>query len=131
MVYSLRIGLYDLCFFHLIKHAIFKALMFIVVGYFIMKKNHLQDLRLLNSVFKVNSVLLIVLWFRVCSLRGLPFLIAFYSKDLIIERFFLVNIIRLFLFTLRLVFTRYYGFRLLFYLRVKKKGQEAGNFNMG
>lgn len=124
MVYSLGIGLYDLCFFHLIKHAVFKALMFIVVGYFILNRNHLQDLRLLNRVFRFNRTLLIVLWFRVCSLRGFPFLIAFYSKDLIVESFFLINILSLILFTMRLVFTRYYGFRLLYYLRIKKTEKE-------
>jgi len=86
MLFSFGKGLSALCFFHLINHAIFKALMFIVIGYFILKKFHFQDLRFLKNISKENSLFLIILLSRILSLRGFPFMVGFYSKDLILER---------------------------------------------
>lgn len=47
MGFRLGVGLVDFCFFHLIIHALFKALLFICVGTLLMKIQHLQDLRVL------------------------------------------------------------------------------------
>jgi NADH:ubiquinone oxidoreductase subunit 5 (subunit L)/multisubunit Na+/H+ antiporter MnhA subunit len=87
MVYSYGLGLVDMCFFHLIRHAIFKALMFIVVGFLIFKNYHFQDLRVLSNLSNNKVFLYLVLLTRILSLRGFPFLVGFYSKDLIIENF--------------------------------------------
>ena len=68
-------------FFHLIIHAIFKALLFINIGYLIIRRNHNQDRRLLrlNSNYLTISVL-----FRLFSMIGFYFFNGFLSKDLII-----------------------------------------------
>lgn len=68
-------------FFHLIIHAIFKALLFINIGYLIIRRNHNQDSRLLrlNSRYLTISVL-----FRLFSIIGFYFFNGFLSKDLII-----------------------------------------------
>nr|WLN31322.1 NADH dehydrogenase subunit 5 [Vorticeros sp. n. MW-2019] len=116
MVYTLGNGLIGLCYFHLINHAIFKALMFIVVGYMIMSNFHLQDLRLLNSLLLNNYFLFIIISVSVMALSGFPFLVGFYSKDVIIESYFMINILQQMLFLGSLIFTSFYGLRLIIYL---------------
>jgi len=68
-------------FFHLIMHAIFKALLFINMGYLIIRRGHNQDRRLLrlNSNYLTMSVL-----FSLFSIIGFYFFNGFFSKDLII-----------------------------------------------
>ena len=68
-------------FFHLIIHAIFKALLFINIGYLIIRSGHNQDRRLLrlNSNYLTISVL-----FSLFSIVGFYFFNGFFSKDLII-----------------------------------------------
>jgi NADH-ubiquinone oxidoreductase chain 5 len=81
---SLRMGLVKLCLFHLMIHAIFKANMFICAGYFLMKKNHNQDLRLLKKLQRKN-ILDITLLFSLLKLKGVCYLAGFYSKDRIFD----------------------------------------------
>ena len=68
-------------FFHLIIHAIFKALLFINIGYLIINSGHNQDSRLLrlNSEYLSISVL-----FSLLRIIGFYFFNGFFSKDLII-----------------------------------------------
>lgn len=68
-------------FIHLIIHAIFKALLFINIGYLIIRRNHNQDSRLLrlNSNYLTISVL-----FSLFGIIGFYFFNGFLSKDLII-----------------------------------------------
>jgi len=71
------------CFFHLMSHAFFKALLFICIGTFIHFVFGTQDYRRHNlfnlpSIFTATSIL---------SLRGFTFLSGFYRKDIIIEGF--------------------------------------------
>lgn len=105
MMFSFGSGLIGFCFFHLIRHAIFKALMFIVVGYLIYNNYHFQDLRHLNNLGTVKYFLFFVLLRRILSLSGFPFLVGFYSKDIIIDRYFFSNLLICGLFLLRLVLT--------------------------
>jgi NADH-ubiquinone oxidoreductase chain 5 len=74
-------------FFHLIMHAIFKALLFINIGYLILSRGHNQDRRLLrlNSNYLTMSVV-----FTLFSMVGFYFFNGFFSKDLII--FFRISI---------------------------------------
>lgn len=116
MVYRFGSGLYGVCFFHLVNHAIFKALMFIAIGYLILNKFHFQDLRYLTNLINTNYLLFLLFVVRVMSLSGFPFMVGFFSKDLVIEGYYFIKLFTYYIFLLRLVFTRYYGFRLLFYL---------------
>lgn len=113
----LAIGSFDLAFFHLLTHALFKALLFICAGSIIHNFNSCQDIRFMGSVSKI--IPLTRVYFNICnlSLCGLPFLSGFYSKDLIIERFSIlnINIFVYVIFYLSIGLTVCYSFRLLIY----------------
>nr|ALO64396.1 NADH dehydrogenase subunit 5 [Andrena subopaca] len=111
-------GLYDLAFFHLIIHAMFKSLMFLCVGGFIHSMNDNQDIRKYGGMFYVyplKSIIMIVSLFCLC---GVPFLSGFYSKDLIFEYFLIssMNVILMLMFYLSMIFTVSYSVRLIMWL---------------
>ena len=84
---SLRVGISDLAFFHLITHALFKSTLFMCVGFIIHSIDGSQDRRGIRGL-SYSSPLIRVL-FRVTNiaLAGFPFIAGFYSKDLILEGF--------------------------------------------
>nr|ANM47952.1 NADH dehydrogenase subunit 5 [Andrena camellia] len=111
-------GLYDLAFFHLIIHAMFKSLMFLCVGGFIHSMNDNQDIRVYGGMFYIyplKSVVMIVSLFCLC---GIPFLSGFYSKDLIFEYFLVshMNLCLMFMFYMSMIFTVSYSVRLIMWL---------------
>lgn len=85
IVISLAVGFPQVAFFHLIRHAFFKALLFICVGNMIHFSSDFQDSRKAGVSGKAAPL---TLAFRVganFSLCGLPFSRGFYSKDLSLE----------------------------------------------
>lgn len=82
---SIGSGNYELGFFHLLSHAFFKALLFIVVGNFIHLSNSYQDLRKISCQNLVSPECALIGRIRNIRLIGMPFLSGFYSKDLCIE----------------------------------------------
>jgi NADH-ubiquinone oxidoreductase chain 5 len=85
IMYLLRYQLYKVVYFHLNVHAMFKSLMFICFGYVILISYHGQDKRLVSLVM-LNPVMKVVYIYSCLCIMGLPFLSAFFSKDLIIEK---------------------------------------------
>ena len=81
----------SLTFFHLLTHALFKALLFITAGVIIYNMSHNQDLRLLNLSFSSFPITSRALLIARMSLSGAPFLSGFYSKDLILEETLFIN----------------------------------------
>nr|WLD05655.1 NADH dehydrogenase subunit 5 [Alaysia sp. n. 2 MM-2023] len=85
MMMSLAMGMPSLTLFHLLTHALFKALLFMTAGSIILYASHNQDLRLMGlsapSVPMTSTSMLIANM----ALLGAPFLAGFYSKDLILE----------------------------------------------
>ena len=81
----------NLAFFHLITHALFKALLFICAGTIIHIEKNNQDIRLIGNLTRIH--IRTTTFFNVAnlSLCGIPFLAGFYSKDAILETFFIVN----------------------------------------
>nr|YP_010574774.1 NADH dehydrogenase subunit 5 [Hippopus porcellanus]UZM09093.1 NADH dehydrogenase subunit 5 [Hippopus porcellanus] len=82
---GLSIGMGDLAFFHLIVHALFKALMFMCVGCVIMGEYGGQEVRRISGLsFKMPMV---SMWLLVAcvSLSGFPMMAGFFSKDLLLE----------------------------------------------
>lgn len=90
-MFTIRIGLPSLAFFHLITHALFKALLFICAGYIINIHHHSQDLRTMGNIVHQMPIVTRMMLIANIALCGAPFIAGFYSKDTIIEQFTLVN----------------------------------------
>lgn len=87
IIISLGINQPILAFFHLITHALFKALLFLCAGNIIHNNSDNQDIRLIGNLALSIPFTCITLNTANLSLCGLPFLAGFYSKDLIVEIF--------------------------------------------
>jgi len=112
--YVLGLGMFDLFFFYMMVHALFKALLFISVGSLMLVKFHNQDVRHLRNCWFQNPLISLKLFFRVFALSGFPFLSGFYIKELVVNGGNLIKkkVFSQFLFYLSIVFTVYYSFRL-------------------
>lgn len=86
-VIILALGLRNplLSFFHLLSHAIFKALIFVCAGTYIFYHSHGQDLRMIGNLSNCLPVTQLGLIASNMALCGFPFLSGFYSKDPIYE----------------------------------------------
>ena len=114
----LSIGFADLAFFHLLTHALFKALLFICAGIVIHNVKNFQDIRFIGnlSIFiPLTSSCFIISNFALC---GIPFLAGFYSKDIILEVISIrnLNIFIYILFFFSTGLTVCYSFRLFYYV---------------
>nr|ARH53929.1 NADH dehydrogenase subunit 5 [Lymexylon navale] len=118
MLSILFLGNKELAFFHLLTHALFKALLFMCAGNIIHNLNNMQDIRYMGSL--VQSMPLTCVYMNICnlSLCGLPFLSGFYSKDLIVEFMSMeyLNIFVYLIFYVSIGLTVSYSFRLIYYL---------------
>ncbi|YP_009255447.1 NADH dehydrogenase subunit 5 (mitochondrion) [Anopheles bellator] len=117
MMSILSMGYYKLAFFHLLTHALFKALLFMCAGSIIHNMKNSQDIRMMGSLSM--SMPLTCSCFNVANLAlcGMPFLAGFYSKDLILEMVSLsyLNFFSFFLFFFSTGLTVCYSFRLVYY----------------
>lgn len=84
ILFILSLGHFDVAFFHLLVHALFKALLFICAGFVIHRGIGVQDLRKMGSLGR-DFVVVICFNISVFSLIGVPFTSGFYSKDSILE----------------------------------------------
>nr|APX40129.1 NADH dehydrogenase subunit 5 [Chaetocnema arida] len=117
MMSILAMGSYQLAFFHLLIHALFKALLFMCAGNIIHSLNNCQDIRFMGGLIK--QMPLTCTYLNLCnwSLCGLPFMSGFYSKDLIVE-FMSMGYLNLFvymIFYISIGLTVSYSFRLTYY----------------
>jgi len=85
MVVAIGLGRKELCFFHLITHAIFKALLFLCVGVCIHSTYGGQDYRTFSSLGRTVRGASVLSGLANLALVGFPFLAGFFSKDLILE----------------------------------------------
>nr|ALO76133.1 NADH deshydrogenase subunit 5 [Scirtidae sp. GENSP02] len=117
MMSILFLGNYKLAFFHLLTHAMFKALLFMCVGSVIHNFLNSQDIRFMGSLMLQMPLTCVFFNVSNLSLCGFPFLAGFYSKDLILEIFSLgyFNLLIYFLFYFSTGLTMCYSFRLCYY----------------
>nr|YP_009863721.1 NADH dehydrogenase subunit 5 [Bottapotamon lingchuanense]QKE31052.1 NADH dehydrogenase subunit 5 [Bottapotamon lingchuanense] len=125
MLSILALGYSDLAFFHLLSHALFKALLFMCAGVFIHGSGDYQDIRFMGCLVKFMPFS--VVYMSICNfaLCGFPFLAGFYSKDMILEVALMswVNFICLWMYLLAVGLTVTYTMRLIFY-------SMSGEFNL-
>nr|AVN67921.1 NADH dehydrogenase subunit 5 [Arenivaga sp. B097] len=117
MMSILAVGLSFLSYFHMLTHALFKALLFMCAGSIIHNMKNCQDIRFMGSLsfqMPLTSSCLMVANLALC---GMPFLAGFYSKDLILEMvlYNYLNIFGIFLFFFSAGLSVMYSFRLFFY----------------
>nr|QXM16994.1 NADH dehydrogenase subunit 5 [Neoneuromus fenestralis] len=117
MMSILSMGLPILAFFHLLTHALFKALLFMCAGAVIHNMGNNQDIRFMGGI--VNQLPLTLSCMNIANLAlcGTPFLAGFYSKDLILEMVSLsyLNMFIYFLYFISTGLTVCYSFRLIYY----------------
>nr|YP_010411489.1 NADH dehydrogenase subunit 5 [Callirhopalus sedakowii]URN73820.1 NADH dehydrogenase subunit 5 [Callirhopalus sedakowii] len=125
MISILALGSYELAFFHLLTHALFKALLFMCAGMMIHNLGNNQDIRYMGGLIYFMPTT--CMFFNICnlSLCGLPFLSGFYSKDLVVETMSMevLNLFVYVIFYLSIGLTACYSFRLSYYSLV-------GEFNL-
>nr|AFQ62237.1 NADH dehydrogenase subunit 5 [Nargus velox] len=92
MMSIIFLGDYKLAFFHLLTHALFKALLFMCAGVIIHNFFNCQDIRFMGSLINIMPLTCVMFNIANFSLCGLPFLAGFYSKDLILEVLSLNNL---------------------------------------
>nr|YP_003934263.1 NADH dehydrogenase subunit 5 [Dendropoma gregarium]ADI79374.1 NADH dehydrogenase subunit 5 [Dendropoma gregarium] len=85
MLFSLSLGMVYLSMFHLLTHALFKALLFLCAGIIIHNSGGVQDLRHLGGIYYQLPFTVSCLVVANLALCGMPFLSGYYSKDLILE----------------------------------------------
>ena len=124
IIFSISLGLYRVAFFHLVTHALFKALLFLSAGALIHGVGGSQDIRHFGGLAKSFPLVGVCLNLANLSLCGIPFISGFYSKDLIVElacqsswNLFIIIII-----VISLGLTVVYSVRLVYYSFINNSG---------
>nr|QVL28863.1 NADH dehydrogenase subunit 5 [Pandalus prensor] len=126
MMSILAMGYPELAFFHLLAHALFKALLFMCAGVIIHSVGGYQDIRAMGGLVQFMPLSVMSVNLANLALCGFPFLAGFYSKDLILEVAFLspLNEVCFWLLVGATGLTVCYTFRLIFY-------SLSGGYNLG
>lgn len=123
----LSLGFKDLSFFHLLTHALFKSLLFLCAGVFIHSIGDIQDIRHLGGAIVSCPVTSFYFMGASMALCGFPFLAGFFSRDLILEVYFMtpINIFMWSVIFLATISTLTYSVRLSYYLFFKNLGAKV------
>nr|YP_010587777.1 NADH dehydrogenase subunit 5 [Nilodorum tainanus]WAB46386.1 NADH dehydrogenase subunit 5 [Nilodorum tainanus] len=129
MMSILALGFYKLAFFHLLTHALFKALLFMCAGAIIHNMKNSQDIRDMGSLTIFMPFSISCLNIANLALCGFPFLAGFYSKDMILEMVLIsnLNLFSVFLFFFSTGLTVSYSFRLFYYSFIMSMNQSSMN----
>nr|YP_010882161.1 NADH dehydrogenase subunit 5 [Marmessoidea bispina]WID87075.1 NADH dehydrogenase subunit 5 [Marmessoidea bispina] len=121
MVAILSFGYIYFAYFHMLTHAMFKALLFMCSGVIIHSSKDCQDIRFFGNLFIQMPLTCVCFMVASFCLSGIPFLSGFYSKDLILEIYSMsnFNLISYLLFYFSTGLTVSYSIRLIYYLLVK------------
>nr|ALJ93759.1 NADH dehydrogenase subunit 5 [Megaspilidae sp. SJW-2015]AZL93341.1 NADH dehydrogenase subunit 5 [Megaspilidae sp. ZJUH_2016022] len=115
MFFFISLGFLNLSFFHLLTHALFKSLMFLCSGIIIHNFSNNQDIRFMGNLLMYLPFTGFLFFLSSLILVGFPFFSGFFSKDLMMEMLFMMNVNFLVFFfsCLALFSTVLYSFRLL------------------
>jgi len=122
----LSLGYPELAFFHLLAHALFKALLFMCAGSVIHRVKDYQDIRIIGGLVYHMPLTRMCINLANLALCGTPFLAGFYSKDMILEVAFIspINLVSFILYVTATGLTVCYTMRLVYY-------SLSGDFNLG
>nr|YP_010970198.1 NADH dehydrogenase subunit 5 [Phyllidiopsis shireenae]WNR50787.1 NADH dehydrogenase subunit 5 [Phyllidiopsis shireenae] len=115
MVFSLGMNFPALGLFHLYTHALFKALLFLAAGHILMVTFGSQDIRMMGGVGVLMPFTCVMFNISSLCLVGAPFMSAFYSKHMILEKMFMAptNFISILIMTTATFMTAKYVSRML------------------
>lgn len=115
IIMLLGIGSFKVRFLHLLVHAFFKALIFISTGNIIHMSNRGQDMRFIGIISCRASRSKRIILLRRLRLIGIPFISAFFSKEILIESLFVEKISRFdfLVFWIRIMLTCVYSVRFI------------------
>lgn len=115
IVFRLGINLPSLALFHLYTHALFKALLFLAAGHILIVTFGVQDIRIIGGVGVIMPTTCVIFNISRLCLVGAPFIRAFYSKHMILEKMFInpINLFRVFTIIIATMFTAKYVVRTL------------------
>jgi NADH:ubiquinone oxidoreductase subunit 5 (subunit L)/multisubunit Na+/H+ antiporter MnhA subunit len=124
MVVACGLSFYGAAFFHLLTHAFFKALLFLGAGAVIHFFNDEQDMRRMGGIFAYTPFTYISMVVASFALLGFPFTSGYYSKDRLLELFYLSDLqSSTFIFFIGVFvacLTSFYSFRLLYFVFINK-----------
>nr|YP_009992500.1 NADH dehydrogenase subunit 5 [Platynereis cf. australis PA-2020]QNN93070.1 NADH dehydrogenase subunit 5 [Platynereis cf. australis PA-2020]QNN93096.1 NADH dehydrogenase subunit 5 [Platynereis cf. australis PA-2020] len=133
MMFTLSIGMPEIAFFHLITHALFKALLFICAGNMIDIHHHSQDLRLMGNTTAQLPSITAAITIANMALCGAPFMAGFYSKDLIIETTTMLmsekNTIIMVMFIMATILTTAYSTRFSIYVLMNHTSSPVAQYS--
>nr|YP_009681497.1 NADH dehydrogenase subunit 5 [Gregariella coralliophaga]QDO71891.1 NADH dehydrogenase subunit 5 [Gregariella coralliophaga] len=116
MMLAVSMGLSYVAFFHLVTHAVFKALLFLSAGSVIHSYRGVQDIRFLGKCWQELPISMSAMLVSMMSLVGAPFLSGFYSKHLIME-LSMEDECNIFMYMMEMIglsYTSYYSSRMVF-----------------
>nr|YP_010970172.1 NADH dehydrogenase subunit 5 [Phyllidiella zeylanica]WNR50748.1 NADH dehydrogenase subunit 5 [Phyllidiella zeylanica] len=115
MVFSLGMNLPALGLFHLYTHALFKALLFLAAGHILMVTFGSQDIRMMGGVGVLMPFTCVMFNISSLCLVGAPFMSAFYSKHMILEKMLMTptNLVSVFIMLIATFMTAKYVSRTL------------------
>jgi NADH-ubiquinone oxidoreductase chain 5 len=118
MMLACGLSAYNVSLFHLMNHAVFKALLFLCAGAVIHSVGNEQDMRKMGGLVKLLPLTYSMMLIGTLAITGFPYLTGYFSKDVILETAFGAygmtgNFIH-WLASITAFFTAFYSFRLLY-----------------
>ena len=92
IILRLGLGAFLARFFHLLRHAFFKALLFLGTGSIIHNRKDYQDMRVIGRRLPSLPLTHGRIFLARLSLIGIPFISAFFSKEIILETILIKNL---------------------------------------
>nr|AIZ58618.1 NADH dehydrogenase subunit 5 [Ornithodoros moubata] len=125
MMTVLSLGQEDLAFFHLLTHAVFKAMLFLCAGFMIHSSLGIQDVRFFGGFSNVSPMVSVSFSIANMSLFGVPFLSGFYSKDFILEKIYEknCNFFVILVMIVATICTCVYSLRVMYYIMWSESGK--------
>jgi NADH:ubiquinone oxidoreductase subunit 5 (subunit L)/multisubunit Na+/H+ antiporter MnhA subunit len=114
MVMAAGLGAPIIAMFHLITHAMFKAMLFLGSGSVIMGCHHEQDMREMGGLRKHMPITALTFLIGTLSIAGFPLMSGFWSKDMIIAQAWEVDKSLFWIATITAGMTAFYMFRMYF-----------------
>ena len=114
MIMAVGLGAPYIAMFHLITHAMFKAMLFLGSGSVILGCHHEQDMREMGGLRKYMPITAITFLIGTLSISGMPFFSGFWSKDMIIAKAYEVSPALFWIGTFTALLTAFYMFRIYF-----------------